>query len=484
MKEQLKRIRRSERACHVYALIAILILMHTLLLYPERYLIWSGHERIFDLLRGYYAVLIVSLLILFALKLHRGLSPELMCLMAYSGWMLITRIAVHDYTLFGELYFSALCFLIFAAGSFLRREQRWRLLEISGCVLGTILCVYAVFAVIAVYSGDSVIPGLTKYISLHRAAVSDISFFGTIRTLSASWFGLGLMMFVLLYSYYRERGKRVRFLCIPASVLMLFVVAHQHCRSITVAVSLNAALLCLLCLMPKVRTWKKPARLLTAALLFCILSVVFYKGIGTCGDLLLRSAPVFAPETSEQVTASPSPAAPFPAAETSGDHTHAETKPQSSSDARIFLRDLLTLTERTEIWGAGLKAIAEDPSIALFGQKEEGMMLAVNRQASYTEVKQHMHNTHMQALMLTGVPGFLCQLAFSILLLSRMIGCCLSPEAETSEKLMTLFLLAAMMYGFMEMLMNRGLAFPTLWYLLVAGIFVENRREEKKKQQE
>lgn len=472
MKEQLRKLHNDERVSQAYGLIALLILLHCLLVYPERYLMWTGHTEIFDCLRIYYAVLIFALFLLFWLKLRKGLSPELLFLMAYSGWMLITRIAVRDYSLFGELYFSALCFLVFAAGAFLGREQRWRLLRVSAWLLGAILCAYAVLAVLAVYFEDRLIPGLTSYISVSSLDVWHISFFNTVSTISASWFGLGFVMFAVLFADCRSRGKRTALLCIPAMLLMLFVVTNQHCRSVTVAVSIACSMLCILQMLPAMCAWKSLTRAFAAVLLLLILTPAFYIGMKQCGELFYRASPVIA-ETNDMVSDLP-----FPSANTETGGAPEERNTQKQADSRSFLFSLLTLTERTTIWKASLKAIAEKPPIALIGQKEEGMMDIVNRHGVFREAapKQHMHNTHMQALLLTGVPGFLCQLAFSLCLLTRMIRCFFS-SAESREKVLTLFMATAMIYGLAEVVMSRITAFPTLWFLLAAGIFVENERE-------
>ncbi len=473
MKELLQKLHNSERVSGMYGLLALLILLHSLLQYPERFLIWSGHEQIFETLRLCYACLILLLFILFVLKLRKGLSAELLLLMGYSAWMLVTRILVRDYSLFGELYFSALCFLVFAAGAFLRRKARWRLLEASAGLLGGILCVFAILAIVVLYLGEDAVPGLSAYVRLLDEEPPNISFFNIYRTYSASWFALGLFLFASVY--FGQKGKSARFLLIPASVLMLFVIVHQNCRSINIAVSFGAAMLCLLWLLPRMRAWKSPARLGAAAVTVCLLGAIFYKGIGACDEALLRGVVLPRAQTETSGSALPS-ASPQPAAEAKR-QSEDEEEPLPIRDTRGFLEDVLTLTNRTRIWRAGLETIAEDPSIALFGQKEEGMMERVNKYGNYMEFKQHMHNTHMQALMLTGIPGFLCQLAFSVLLLIRMIRCYFSEETELRERILTIFLATAMLYGFMEALLSRALAFPSLWYLLVAGVFVENERE-------
>ena len=123
MKERLKTIRESARIADLYGLLALWITLHYLVLFAERYLIWTDHEPVFNALRLLHAALIILLLMLFVLKLRRGLAPELWLLAAYCAWMLITRVINRDFTLFASLYFSALCVGIFAAGGKSKSEN-------------------------------------------------------------------------------------------------------------------------------------------------------------------------------------------------------------------------------------------------------------------------------------------------------------------------------------------------------------------------
>ena len=62
MKERLKTIRESGRIADLYGLLALLITLHYLVVYAERYLMWTGHEALFAALRTGHAGLIVLLI--------------------------------------------------------------------------------------------------------------------------------------------------------------------------------------------------------------------------------------------------------------------------------------------------------------------------------------------------------------------------------------------------------------------------------------
>ncbi len=90
-----------------------------------------------------------------------------------------------------------------------------------------------------------------------------------------------------------------------------------------------------------------------------------------------------------------------------------------------------------------------------------------------------MHNYLLQVLMLTGLIGFLLVLAFSVLLVVRML--CLfftqNPAATTAIKSLTLPVSGILVYGMLETVIftasadDRALTdFRELFFFLLAGV--------------
>ena len=70
---------------------------------------------------------------------------------------------------------------------------------------------------------------------------------------------------------------------------------------------------------------------------------------------------------------------------------------------RSLLADLATLTGRTDVYAAVPATFAQHPLAMLKGFDELEMMPAVNDNVEMHY--NHMHNSFLQTLMLTGVPG-------------------------------------------------------------------------------
>lgn len=479
MKERLKNIRESARIADLYGLLALLITLHYLVLFAERYLIWTGREPIFDALRALHAVLIVLLLALFAFKLRRGFAPELWLLAAYCAWVLITRVINRDFTLFASLYFSAVCVGIFAAGAYLNPARRRLLLDWLCGLTGGWLFVLSILGLLVWFGGEDAFPGLARFINVNPLfAVQDIEFFQTVRNMSAAWFAVAF--FLLAYEWVACKKRLWRFPIAVNMALMLVMISLQHCRSIQVATSVGVGMLAVLALLPHIQKKALPIRVGAVVLVAALGLLVCFKATGTCADVFAKGLKVSQRDQQEyeeymKLVEEAQKAAGIDDQET----VETETAPQSAgSDARSFLHDALTLTERTNIWQASLRLVRDEPRVALFGQTEEGMMDAVNARGDYREVKQHTHNMVIQALVMTGIPGALLLAAFALLQLIRMVRFYFAPpeRVRTADKVLVVFLAVLLLYGMAEVLLSRLVGFASLSFLIVSGIFTEIER--------
>ncbi|MBO5496770.1 MAG: hypothetical protein J5967_05140 [Oscillospiraceae bacterium] len=492
MRERLNTIRESARIADLYGLLALLITLHYLVLFAERYLIWNGHEPLFLALRVLHAALIMLLLLLFVLKLRRGFAPELWLLAAYCAWVLITRVINRDFTLFASLYFSAVCIGIFAAGAYLSPERRRLLLDWLCGAAGGYLFVLSILGLLVWFGGEDAYPGLARFINTNPLfAVQDIEFFQTVHNMSAAWFAVAF--FLLAYEWVACKNRLWRIPIAVNMALMLVMISLQHCRSIQVATSVGVGMLAVLAVLPRLQEKAMPVRVGTIVIVAALGLAVCFKGTGLCADVFAKGMQVSQSDVREyeafqeliksseqEAAASDEGAEEAEAVEEAevAEEAEAVTEQIEGSDARSFLHDALTLTERTNIWQAALRLAKEDRKIALFGQAEEGMMDAVNAHGDYVEVKQHTHNMVIQALVLTGIPGALLLLAFAVLQLVRMVRFYFAPpeNAETADKVLVVFLAVLLLYGMAEVLLSRLVGFASLSFLIVSGIFTEIER--------
>ena len=209
MRERMRTIRQAQSLNWLYGLLALLVTLHYLIVYAERYLIWTGHEPIFNTLRMLHALLIVLMLILCVLKLRRGMPPEFWLLAAYSAWVLLTRVINRDYTLYGSLYFSAVCTGVFAAGWYLSPQQRRRLLDLFSGIIGAYLFLISILGLLVWFGGNDAFPTIARFISKNPfSRVKDISFFNSAHNMSAAWFMVSLFLAAYQWTICKNRRWR------------------------------------------------------------------------------------------------------------------------------------------------------------------------------------------------------------------------------------------------------------------------------------
>ena len=478
MKERLKTMRESGRIADLYGLLALLVTLHYLVVYAERYLIWMGHEPVFNALRGVHAFLILCLLLLFALKLRRGLPLELWLLAGYCAWVLITRVINRDFTLYGSLYFSAVCVAVFAVGAYLTPEQRRRLLDLFCALVGGYLFILSVLGMLVWFRGEDNYPWLAQFINTNPLRkIQDISFFNTVRNMSAAWFSVSL--FLSAYEWTACENRRWR-LPIALNIVMMFVmIALLHCRSIQVATSVGIGMLAVLAVLPHLKGKKLPLRIAVVVVVAALSLFLSFRGLSLCGDVFAKGMKVSQRDWETALAEQTEKEKQQTEEKMDAPLTSVQTGETVGSDARSFLHDAVTLTERTEIWKAAFRLVREDHHAAFFGLPEENMMEEVNSRGNYWEVKQHTHNLLVQAMVLTGIPGALMLLAFVCLQLVRMLRAYFDSSGKIRPEHKVLLVLPAVLlvYGMAEVLLNRLVGFASLSFLLAGGIFTEFEKE-------
>lgn len=478
MRERMRTIQQAQSLNWLYGLLALLVTIHYLIVYAERYLIWTGHEPIFNALRMLHALLIVLLLILCALKLRRGMPPEFWLLAAYSAWVLLTRVINRDYTLYGSLYFSAVCASVFAAGCYLPPQQRRRLLDLFSGIIGAYLFLISILGLLVWFGGNDAFPTIARFISKNPfSRIKDISFFNSAHNMSAAWFMVSFFLSAYQWTICEDRRWRAPLLL--HMVIMWIMIALLHCRSIQVASCIGIGMLCVLFILPRIRKKKSYLQIAVVILTAGLGVLVCFKAMNVCGDLFVKGMTISQSEWDSYYAEQAEQEKRLAEAGIAKSSETTTPNVTQDSDSRSFLHDALTLTERTKIWEASLRLVRDDPHAALFGQAEENMMDAVNARGDYREVKQHMHNLVLQALVLTGIPGALILLAFVCLQLVRMVRAYFDTTGRVLQADKVLLILPAtlLVYGMAEVLLNRLVGFASLSFLLAGGIFTEFERE-------
>ena len=111
---------------------------------------------------------------------------------------------------------------------------------------------------------------------------------------------------------------------------------------------------------------------------------------------------------------------------------------------------LWTLSNRTDIWGAGLKVLGEKPLVLLRGLSGEQIMEEVNVFLPHLDTIQHMHSGYLQSLLRLGLPGFMAVAALTVGLIRSGRILLTSPKAELEDKFLLCLPVACLLMGAVE----------------------------------
>ena len=454
-----------------------------------------------------------------------------LCLI-FAFWLIVTRI-VHDRTIPWADRFIILdyfiLFLMFVAGIRLNEKLRERLLCAVGISYGiffTIACAAGLFVIIT-NTALCVSPKNDIWIrGTVEAGLTHLELFSTHRNLNAPRVYMAIMLLLYVLTKSRKNGVKVIFiLCV---VLMHIAFATFHSRTSLIALALSYGMYANISFRKLFGRMTSFARIPLISLITAAVIMIGYCSYGwsntIVSDFRDYCAPRFAawyntheykPDSeffvlngnaavhSEKPAALISNNKPVhPEIETLSlikteisavevtsirreiDDAGIDVKTDDSTGELTDKRDILsnrTLSERTYIWKAGFSAIKRDPSIALFGTLKEQLMIPVNSILAEEgiESKEHMHNGFMQLLMLTGIPGLLPVLIWTIIIIIKMMKVWFKKpgEVQIEAKMYVVPLAGIFIYELMEVhVFSDSDIFAKVFYL-IAGIFLAYYRE-------
>jgi len=437
-------------------------------------LVPAAPERWNDLYNSYGKVLIISMAAIYFYKCGFKGCIEVKLVILYTAWLFITRLLNTDLYLQNELDLvisRVLCCVIFPVGLLLEPREREILLDFIIAVAGTFFLITGLLGLFACVFGvyfyippEDVVFGIdnTYMINVYTYIVA----WGSNRTISAVWFYLGWCMMAYEFFHCKNRLWRIP-ICIAWFIFHL-TLAFCFCRSLMLAVCGNVAMLLILLGIKYIKTKKQAVKVLAIVLIALISLPITYKSFE-----LLRTgtaAAYNALDTDIERIADEFMAESFVEKTEDG---------QSFEDPRNLKNSVSNLSNRGEIYASVIPSLKADPMRLLIGKYSSKLMDVPNLFQSYPYF--HMHNFLLQVLMLTGVIGFALVLAFTVLLVIKMIRFFFSqhPEATMARKMLTLPLSGIFVYGMFEIILftasadDRALTdFRELCFFLIAGIFL------------
>jgi len=445
---------------------AMLLIFYMLVLVaPER---WS------DLYNSYGKILIISMAAIYFYKCGFKGCVEVKLVILYTAWLFITRLLNTDLYLQNELDLvisRVLCCVIFPVGLLLETKEREFLLDFVIAVCGTFFLITGLLGIFACVFGvyfyippENVVFGIDNTFNIN--VYTYIVAWGSNRTISAVWFYLGWCMMAYEFFHCKNRLWRIP-ICIAWFIFHL-ALAFCFCRSLMLAVCVNVGMLLILLGIKYIKTKKQTVKVLAIVLITLISLPITYKSFEV---LRTGTAAAYnALDTDIERIADEYMDKSFVEKGEDG---------QSFEDPRDLKTSVSNLSNRGEIYASVIPTLKADPMRLLIGKYSSKIMDIPNLYQSFPFF--HMHNFLLQVLMLTGVIGFGLVLAFTVLMVIKMIRFFFSqhPEATMARKMLTLPLSGIFIYGMFEIILftasadDRALTdFRELFFFLIAGIFL------------
>lgn len=400
----------------------------------------------------------------------RGFSGtvEIKLVLYYTVWFFLSRLLNHDLYLQNELDITLsrlLCCVMLPVGTLLTAEQRRRLLD---CIVAVACLFYLVTACIGLYA---CIFGVYFYMPPEGAVFGiDNFYYGytfyyiiaweTNRTISAVWFYLAWCM--MAYEFFRCENKLWR---VPITITWLvfhLAIAFCFCRSVKLAVCVNVAMVAVLWGLRSLHARPRGVRTALVVLLAAASFLLSYKSF----DLMTGAAEFVYNRLDTDIERTSD-------AFFGQEYQERNEEHQSFADNRDMNFSVTKLSGRSAIYKSVLPALKAEPRRILIGKLSHKVMDYTRKVLNYPYY--HIHNYLLQVLLLTGLPGFLLVLAFSVLLVIRCIRFFFSGAA-LSDKVLVLPITGILMYGMLETIIftdsadQRALTdFRELFFFLLAG---------------
>lgn len=427
-----------------------------------------------DLYNSYGKILIIAMAAIYFFKCGFKGCVEVKLVVLYTAWLFITRLLNTDLYLQNELDLvisRVLCCVFLAVGLLLEGKEREKLLDVLIAISGAFFLITALMGLFAsVFGVYFYIPPEDVVFGIDSTFFSNtfpyIVAWGSNRTIAAVWFYLGWCM--MAYEFFHCKNKLWRVPICIAWFIFHLTLAFCFCRSLMLAVCVNVGMLLILLGIKYIKAKKLAVKVLIIVLITVISLPITYKSFE-----VLRTGTAAAYNMLDTDI------------ERIADEYMAKSFVEGSKDGQSFedTRDLKTsvsnISNRGEIYASVIPTLKADPMRLLIGKYSSKIMDIPNLFQSYPYF--HMHNFLLQVLMLTGIIGLALVLAFTVLMVVKMIRFFFSqhPDATMDLKVLTLPLSGIFIYGMFEIILftasadERALTdFRELFFFLLAGIFL------------
>lgn len=462
-----------------------LLLAGSVLLLFTFYMLWQVNFYLAANLKKSYYMAFVPVLTAAALYFG-GLrrETEYRLVLVYWLWYILSRILCGDRALeyeFVPCVDLSLMLPCLLTGLVLEREERRRALNCLCAVAGGYYCgialisfytfVRRVMLVSPITGGHfGILPGE----DFVRIVIMDYNV-----DVTSCWFMMAF--FLMLYAFFACKNKLWRIPAALAGLILYAGVSITFTRSVMLSMSLALALLVSALVWLALRDRSRRLAVLLAALVFLPATAGLYLSHGLISSgfsALSRSvtatavqqeaepheAPVrrWAPGTlSAQTEPEPSPE-PTP-----------EPTPDPYADPRTWTGDLDRFSSgRIEIYKGAFYTLKQHPIVMLRGSLQKDYVDAINEVIRRPIV--HFQNYLLEVLVLTGIPGLLLVLAFTILVAVKGLRLLFAPKGAVplEERVYALPVAAILLYGMFERCIFTYTDERSIYFFLFAGLLL------------
>ena len=422
----------------------------------------------------YYMFLVPALIaVYFAHKRLEG-PVELKLFIFYWIWIFVSRLLNGDFYLThdGDMVLNmGLGCVMMAVCLLLEGKERQRFLDGISIAVGgfySLLSVCGLYA--ALYQKELYNPltGGSLCNFWYYDGLSRLQLLGKHANETAVWFFLGF--FLLIYLFFRHKSLLWRIPIVAAAAMNYINLCMTFSRSNMVAFSVCFSLLLAMVILRRLSAAKMGRQLLATMGLLLVLLPLSYKSFDITAEIVGRAATELAAvkqQAAEQIddatqqtaAVQPEAEAEIEAAEQIDDATSQTAAVQPEAGAEIVATPAPAIqpaysdkrgfsdTGRFTIYRAIIPTMQQEPLRLVRGCLCMDVMKIAHQYLINKD--PHFHNTFLQVLCITGLPGLLLILALCAVLAMRIIRLLFSA-APLEIKVLTLILIGLFIYNMLE----------------------------------
>lgn len=421
------------------------------------------------------------LLIIFALRFVRAEGFAVKLYGVFLAWFILTRPLCRDVMLeksLNNLLLQAVCFSLLLYATSLKAKQRKRVLLALSIVYCLFYFVVSVFSIYSAVTNEEIHLPLFIDIGVRGTYVSILS---RNRNFTAQWVCTAFCLVLCAVSLKKPKKWQLPFIVI-IELALYAAVAISRSKTSIIALAIAITMATMLAVLECVSDKALKTRIIAVIAVMIVVLPVSYKGADViCGGINKLGEYVFAQNAAEVQQVQASSAAGDSAMSTEGAGTapvEAEIDPPVERSNSLFTekrsrKNLFSLSQRVDIWRAAIGLLAYEPDRIYFGSF--GFMDIINARLQQEGIKEIMtstHNVFIEALMRTGIFGFILFTAFIAILVIRMIAVFFSAKADMFSKMLTVPLAATLVKNLCEASLIKDDDVTVFVFFLLAGLFL------------